>query len=137
MKRNELQSMANLRVKDSELLLLAGHWSAAYYLCGYAVELGLKACISKQFAVNTIPDRTLVSKIFTHDFDVLIGLAGLRTELKAEIDRSADFGGSWGICKEWTPDARYGSWEEADARSLFYAVADDTNGLLKWIKAHW
>ncbi len=46
MNRLEFQAMAEERIVDASLLLVGGQWSAAYYLAGYAVECGLKACIT-------------------------------------------------------------------------------------------
>ncbi len=34
-------------MRDAEVLLDAGQWSGAYYLAGYAVECGLKACAAE------------------------------------------------------------------------------------------
>ena len=45
MTRPEWQRMAGERVRDASALLKVRRWSAAYYLAGYAVECGLKACI--------------------------------------------------------------------------------------------
>ncbi|MSU78452.1 MAG: HEPN domain-containing protein [Gemmataceae bacterium] len=45
--RTQLQQLAQERVRDADSLLKAGQWSGAYYLAGYAVECGLKACIAK------------------------------------------------------------------------------------------
>jgi hypothetical protein len=107
MKRLHLQAMSDLRVKDGAQLIEAQSYSAAYYLLGYAIEFGLKSSISKQFSVDTIPDKALVQKIFTHDFDTLIALAGLRAALKDQVSSNQQFAINWAICKEWTPESRY------------------------------
>src|SRR5919106_3680906 len=44
----------------------AGEPSGAYYLAGYAVECGLKACIAKQVRRHEFPDRTTVNQSHTH-----------------------------------------------------------------------
>ncbi len=41
----ELRQLAEDRLRDAAALLAAGQFSGAYYLAGYAVECGLKACI--------------------------------------------------------------------------------------------
>jgi HEPN domain-containing protein len=41
----EWRRTAESRVRDAATLLKARRWSAAYYLAGYAVESGLKACV--------------------------------------------------------------------------------------------
>jgi len=44
----EWQRIAEERVHDSAALLSTRRWSAAYYLAGYAVECGLKACVLRK-----------------------------------------------------------------------------------------
>lgn len=46
--RYDLQRLADLRAAEARLLLDNGYWSGAYYLAGYAVECGLKACIARR-----------------------------------------------------------------------------------------
>jgi hypothetical protein len=45
MNRAQLRQLAEDRVLDAACLLAGGRWAGAYYLAGYAVECGLKACI--------------------------------------------------------------------------------------------
>lgn len=47
MNRKTFQVLANLRIREAQALLRAKEFSGAYYLVGYAVECGLKACIAK------------------------------------------------------------------------------------------
>ena len=47
-KRVDLQALAQAKLDDAKLLFDNGRFSNAYYLAGYAVELGLKACIARQ-----------------------------------------------------------------------------------------
>lgn len=47
MSRRDLQTLANLRLREARVLLRAKEFNGAYYLSGYAVERGLKACIAK------------------------------------------------------------------------------------------
>lgn len=44
MTRTELQRLAIERLADARALLTTKRWSGAFYLAGYAVECGLKAC---------------------------------------------------------------------------------------------
>ena len=55
MHRRELQRLANERLREARALMDAGLWSGSYYLTGYAVELGLKACAVTQFKKSTLP----------------------------------------------------------------------------------
>ena len=47
MNRNDFQQLADVRINEAEALLVQGKYDGAYYLAGYAVECGLKACIAK------------------------------------------------------------------------------------------
>jgi HEPN domain-containing protein len=74
MNRRDLQLLSEARVDDAESLLEAGRWSAAYYLLGYAVECGLKACAAHQFRQDEVPDKTVVNDFYTHRLDKLLAI---------------------------------------------------------------
>ncbi len=137
MRRTDLQSGAIAKIDDAVLLLSNGRYSNAYYLAGYAVELGIKACIAKQVIADTIPDRDFFSRIFSHDSLKLIGLAGLAKELKDAQNSSVAFAANWAISAEWRPDTRYESITAMNAQLLIQAISDDTDGVLPWIKRYW
>jgi HEPN domain-containing protein len=59
MNRTDLQNLAEERLGDGELLLASGRYGAAYYLVGYAVECGLKACIAKLTRAEDFYDKIL------------------------------------------------------------------------------
>ena len=50
MDRLQWQQLAERWLVDAKALLDAHRWSAAYYLAGYAVECGLKACVLARVA---------------------------------------------------------------------------------------
>jgi hypothetical protein len=66
--RAELRQLAEDRLRDAECLLAAGRWSGAYYLAGYAVECGLKACIMARVESTGVIfwDRKFADKCWTH-----------------------------------------------------------------------
>ena len=41
-KRQDLQALAEERIEDARALFNAGRYSGAVYICGYAIEMGLK-----------------------------------------------------------------------------------------------
>ena len=47
MNRYDLRKLAKIRLKEAQILLKNGNYDGAYYLSGYVVECGLKACIAK------------------------------------------------------------------------------------------
>lgn len=75
--------------------------------------------------------------MLSHDYNQLIGLAGLRAELKAEQDANSEFAANWAIALEWRPDSRYQSTVGMSAQTLLQAIADEKNGVLRWIKLFW
>jgi HEPN domain-containing protein len=77
--RAELRRLAEDRVLDAEALLKESRWSGAYYLAGYAVECGLKACVLA-FVERTgviFQDKKFLDKCWTHDLESLIKAADL------------------------------------------------------------
>lgn len=137
MNRTQLQQLAEERVRDADALLTAGQWSGAYYLAGYAVECGLKACIAKLTNQHDFPDKELAQRCFTHKIEVLVEAAGLVLQRKTDVAVNPTMGANWLLVKDWDEKARYQPWTEPQARKLFVAVTDTTNGVLPWIKGNW
>lgn len=94
-----LEQLAKTRLAETECLLRAGHFSGAYYLSGYAVELGLKACIADAFQPRSIPDKRFVIDIYTHNLRDLVILAGLEAERIARSKGGCPFRGALGNSK--------------------------------------
>ena len=137
MNRLQLQQLADERVRDAAALLAAGQWSGAYYMVGYAVECGLKACIAKRTNQYDFPDKEFAQKCFTHKIDTLVELAGLAALRKADLTANPALAGNWLIVKDWDEKSRYQLWTESEARGLFAAVTDSANGVLPWITGRW
>jgi HEPN domain-containing protein len=78
MNRLDFQKLAELRLLEAEVLLDAGKYEGAYYLCGYAVECALKACIAKLTKEHDFPDKATVNDSYTHDLGKLLGVSGLK-----------------------------------------------------------
>ncbi len=139
MNRTELKQLAADRVEDARFLLDNGRWGAAYYLVGYAVETALKACILK-FVEETgviFADKKFAEKCWTHKFDELLKQANLEPVHRRESSANAAFNSFWSIASTWTEACRYHQKSEADARTLYNAITNDPNGVLKWITQHW
>ncbi len=71
MNRKDLQSLADERLGDAKVLLASNRYGGAYYLVGYAVECGLKACIAKLTQAEDFYDKTLARNIFSMAFSRL------------------------------------------------------------------
>ncbi|MBI2821770.1 MAG: DNA-binding protein [Acidobacteria bacterium] len=138
MNRRDLQLLADTRIADAEVLLQASRWSAAYYLLGYAVECGLKACAARQFQQDEVPDKTVVNNFYTHRLDTLLGICGVKPALEARARAEPAFQVNWNTVRDWNESSRYNhSTSEAKARDMHVAVADPTTGVLPWLKMQW
>jgi HEPN domain-containing protein len=95
MNRDDLKELAHQRLEDARVLLEKDHYAAAYYLSGYAVECGLKACIAKHARQFDFPPKpSVVRDIYDHDLAKLLKKAGLDhtldDDLKADKELQAN-----------------------------------------------
>jgi hypothetical protein len=137
--RAELRSLAEDRVLDAGALLKENRWSGAYYLAGYAVECGLKACVLA-FVERTgiiFQDKKFLEKCWTHDLEMLVKAADLEATRGLAISANASLGANWLVVNNWSEVARYQQFAEPEARKLFLAVTETANGVLPWVKMHW
>lgn len=132
-----LQILSETRLIDAQELFKADRFSAAYYLSGYAIELGIKACIAKLFQANAIPDKGLVNAVYSHKLDELLGLAGIKEQFKDDRDGDPVLSAAWGIASKWNEASRYEMWDQFAAASILNAVGDPNHGVLQWLKKHW
>lgn len=135
--KKDLQTLAETRLGDAQLLLQAGRYSAAYYLAGYAVELGIKARIAGVFQADMIPERSFVNAVYSHKLDELVGLAGIKRQLQDDMALDSVFSAAWGIASKWSETSRYEMWDQFAAASMLQAVGDVNHGVLQWLKKHW
>jgi hypothetical protein len=135
--RDEFRRIAILRLKEARALLLGGHFSGAYYLTGYVVECGLKACIAKRTKRHEFPDKKLVEDSYTHDLVKLVKTAGLEPVLAADAAADSDFRDNWTTARAWKEDSRYKTYERQEASNIYLAVAGRKHGVLRWIRQHW
>jgi HEPN domain-containing protein len=134
---DDLRQLASARLREAKALLDAGQWSGAYYLAGYAVECGLKVCISKSFNRYTFPDPKIGKGMYTHSLDELVRHAGLASQLKVDMAADPTFEVQWAVAKDWNESSRYTLWPETDARELYKAIKMPVHGVLRWVKKQW
>jgi HEPN domain-containing protein len=138
MDRSDLQILAETRVADAEALLQMGRWAAAYYLLGYAIECGLKACAVKQFREHEVPDRKVVNDFYTHRLDQLLNISGVKDALEQRAAVDQEFQKNWNAVRDWSEASRYEhATTEAKARDMLIAVTDTASGVLTWLKTQW
>lgn len=138
MDRSDLQILAEVRVSDAEALLQAGRWAAAYYLLGYAIECGLKACVAKQFREHEVPDKKVVNDFYTHRLEQLLNISGVKEALEEQAAADPQFQMNWYSVRDWNETSRYEhATAEAKARDMLIAVTDAASGVLTWLKTQW
>jgi len=127
-----------MRIQEAKCLLDNGFYEGAYYLAGYAVECGLKACIAKQIKQYEFPDKKFVGDSYTHDLNKLLGLSGLREEHRTRAEDEPSFANNWTVVKDWSEEERYTvQVDEPRARDLLAAITDNDTGILSWSKKWW
>ena len=138
MNRMELRQLAEDRILDAEALLAAGRWSGAYYLAGYAVECGLKACIAKLTSQHDFPPKPKsIYDCYSHEIEKLLKTAGLTAQRDADAAADPALDANWGFAKDWTEESRYERKTKDQAQELIAAITDAAHGVLPWIKQRW
>jgi HEPN domain-containing protein len=112
----EVRRIASARLRDAAVLLAAKRYDGAVYLCGYAVELALKARICRTLKWPGYPESNKefepLKSFRVHDLDVLLRLTGRESAVKAS------YFVEWSAVAAWNPEARYkpiGSANAGDA----------------------
>lgn len=137
MNRYDFQKLARIRLEEAKVLLRNGKHEGCYYLCGYAVECALKACIAKMTKRYDFPDKGVLQGAYTHDLTTLLKMARLETAIDAESKRDREFKVNWYVVKQWSEQSRYEVPDRKQAEDLFNAVADRKHGVLRWIRQYW
>ena len=87
------------------MLLDAERYDGAIYLCGYAIELALKAKICETLNWVGYPATNREFQNYqtfrTHDLDVLLTLSGSAAAIKTALPAE------WSAVANWEPEVRY------------------------------
>ena len=101
----ELKKIASARIEDAEALYQNKRFDGAVYLCGYAVELTLKARICKTLKWSGFPSTKsefqLLQSFKTHRLDLLLSLSGQESKIKT------GYLADWSIVANWDSETRY------------------------------
>lgn len=135
--RKDFQALARTRLADADVLLQAGQFDGAFYLLGFAVECGLKACIARLTKRHEFPNKQMTIDSYSHDLSKLVKTAGLESALKAEIGVDPHFNANWILAKDWSVESRYSALGKLKAEALSNAVNDRSHGVMRWIRQHW
>jgi hypothetical protein len=134
-----LRELALLRLQEAEVLFNTGLYDGCAYLCGYVVELALKARICASLGVNDYPEKgsRLRDAMKSHVLDDLGLLAGMGHDLTSARPVLV---ANWSALIEWKPEWRYnpkGSYDRQSAQKLLNAVRSRPDGVLTCISARW
>ena len=101
----DLKTTARAHLRDAMVLLNARRYDGAFYLCGYAVELALKARVCRTLRWSNFPETRTEFRNFqslkTHDLEVLLQFAGVEVRVKTK------YLAEWSVVLNWDPDKRY------------------------------
>lgn len=121
--RKDIKKIAKTRLTDARILLNNKRWDGAVYLCGYAIELGLKWKICEILNWQEYPETKREFNDYrtfkTHNLDVLLHLSGIESHIKA------NYLSDWSIVAKWKPEARYqpvGKVKLIDAKEMLKAT---------------
>lgn len=135
----ELRQIAKTRLKDATILHKYKSHDGALYLCGYAIELGLKAVITKNLnpsgksssshIPSTKEEFSVVSKITNHDLETLLGFLPSNIIQKIKTTYLAD----WSLVQKWNPEMRYAPIRGAAARNEAGKVISAVGRILNFL----
>jgi hypothetical protein len=121
---DDLDRIAMARLADAEALARAGRFDGAVYVCGYAVEVALKARICRTLNWVGFPASSSefhgLHSFRTHDLLTLLRLSGRKTDIVPTYNTV------WEPLEEWRPELRYrpvGSTTAHDAQNMIACTA--------------
>jgi hypothetical protein len=113
---NELKELSSERLADAKALYAAGRYEGAFYICGYALEMGLKCKICRTLDWDEYPVSGKGSekhKSFkTHRFEDLLHYSGAEKQKNGFIEE-------WSIVMKWDFEIRY-SFAKQTAQNSCY-----------------
>ncbi len=133
-----LQRLAQARFDDAKALFESKRFDGAAYMCGYTVELALKACVCKNLNLAEYPLSSLKGAFKTHDFDELLLLAGVSDQFA--IAGNKPLATNWNTVRGWKPEYRYlplGTTAKETVGQMLDALTDGPDGVLTWLKKRW
>jgi hypothetical protein len=78
-----------------------------------------------------------LSKCWTHDFGLLLKLAGLTATHGTALGANPALRAFWTVVKDWSETSRYQEKTEVEARALYEAITNNPDGVFEWIRRHW
>ena len=115
-----LRTIAAAKLEDAEVLFTNGRYDGARYICGYAIELVLKARICDTLDWPGYPltagEFQGLQSFKIHNLDMLLRLSG-----RANIIQRSTYIVEWSVVIAWNPEMRYhavGTVSRAEAQDF-------------------
>jgi hypothetical protein len=128
--RTELKKRAKAKLIDAEVLFNNKRFDGSVYLCGYVIELALKARTCRTLKWSEFPESNSEFRNYqsfkTHNLDILLTLSGIESKIK-----SLNFL-DWSNVNQWNPEVRYGAIGDIN-RNTAENMIISTKNLLKII----
>jgi HEPN domain-containing protein len=103
--RSDLRQIAQARLQDARVLRDRGRYDGAVYVCGYAVEVALKARICRTLKWAGFPETTREFEgklsLRIHNLDLLLSFSGIEAMIQSR------YLPEWSAVTGWTPELRY------------------------------
>lgn len=119
--RADLRKLARARLKDAQCLYAGKRYDGAVYLCGYVIELALKARICRTLKWPSFDVLGPAGALRTHGFDLLLSFSGIEARVKTL------YWNQWSTVGTWEAELRYkpvGSATQQQARELIDAATE-------------
>lgn len=106
---DRLNELAYDRLADAKVLFKNKRYDGAFYICGYAVEMGLKYKICKTLDWDEYPrsgkGQEAHKSFRTHKLEDLLHYSGAKKQKNL-------FFAEWSIVTKWDPEIRYSSLKQ-------------------------
>lgn len=120
----ELEELARVRLHEATALFVARQFDGSAYICGYAVELILKAKICATLRWDGYPESRKEFEHFSsfriHDLHTLLSLTGSQEKIRTK------YTSHWSNVSSWSPADRYrraGSVSAGRARAMLASAS--------------
>jgi len=135
----EQKKISRTRIRDAKILLNNGSYDSALYLCGYSIEVALKAIICKNLNIgglesashvpSTKQDFEIISKLKTHNTEDLLALVPSTISLEIKSKKFAD----WSTVQKWNPEMRYAPIQGRKIKAESINVIQATEKILRYL----
>lgn len=102
----DMERTAKAHLADARVLHRGGRYDGAFYLCGYAVEIALKARICRTLKWSNFPPPGSDARfLLVHKFKQLLWFTGMSKHV--ETTKSGFPNPDWQVVLNWDPELRY------------------------------